>query len=233
MLLAVFIGRRGWKKQHAAAVCHAMEICVSDSARYQFTNSAVVRELIETTFEGVINVPVERINLPKLEEMLTQEVYIAGAQAYFTDDKTLHVTVSQPAPAFKVEAGKQLYYIIDDGSAIPSKEDWNLNIPTIACGKVPDDIEWIGQVRQLSQWLCSEGELDTIEHIQADAGGELTIKRKGHNETFIFGTPDDYQRKFCSITTYLTRIKPLRQTDKDTKDYTQVNVQYKGQIVCK
>lgn len=234
MLTAVFIGRRGWKRQCEQAVCHATEVCVADSAQGKFIDAGKVRSLMALHFEGVINVPVSRINLPKLEGMLNAERSISRAEAYFTGDNVLHVTVHQPTPLYKIETPRQLYYIIEDGTEVATANDWNGGIPRIKCKELPTSAEWIRQMGEMARWICKDGHFDTIEEISADADGELSVRRKGHDEVFELGTPEDFEIKFYKMDTYLRRIKPNRPvTDKGPREYKKVSVKYKGQIVCK
>lgn len=217
-----------------------MQVSVKDSATVKFTDEASVTELIKTDFEGIINVPVKRINLPKLENMLARNECISSGEAYFTDDNILHVYVTQPTALYKIVSAHKVYYMTSDGIAVIPPCDWNEKLLAIRCDKLPDNTEWIATVGQMAQWMDREGELETIQEMVADAHGELTLKRIGHDEVFELGLPDDYQSKFYKIHTYITKIKPQKEAElsrdkasKNAKPYKRVNVKYSGQIVCK
>jgi cell division protein FtsQ len=70
---------------------------------------------------------------------------------------------------------------------------------------------------------------DKIVQITVCNGGELIMVPREGSERFHFGQPEDIQDKFRKMETYYTAIVPA----KGEKEYSMVNLEYEGQIVCR
>ena len=68
---------------------------------------------------------------------------------------------------------------------------------------------------------------ENIVQIHVDQNSDIILVPREGDEKFIFGSPDDAAAKFSRIEKYYQYIKP------GEKQYTSVNVKYKGQIICK
>lgn len=70
---------------------------------------------------------------------------------------------------------------------------------------------------------------DKIVQITVCNNGELIMVPREGRERFHFGQPDDIHEKFRKMELYYTSIVPA----KGDKEYSMVNLEYQGQIVCR
>ena len=70
---------------------------------------------------------------------------------------------------------------------------------------------------------------DKIVQITVCDGGELIMVPREGTERFHFGQPDEIQEKFRKMEKYYTAVVPA----KGEKEYSVVNLEYDGQIVCR
>ena len=70
---------------------------------------------------------------------------------------------------------------------------------------------------------------DRIVQIHVSNGGELMMIPREGKERFIFGQPEHIEEKFAKMEKYYSAIAFRKGQD----HYSIVNVEYKGQIVCK
>ena len=87
---------------------------------------------------------------------------------------------------------------------------------------------WIRGVQELTDYMKTNAIwAENIVQIHVDGNSDIILVPREGPETFIFGSPDDIPAKFSRIDKYYQYIKP------GEKEYTSVNVKYKGQIICK
>ena len=70
---------------------------------------------------------------------------------------------------------------------------------------------------------------ERISSISVSPSGMLTLVPEEGKEHFIFGRPENIEEKFGKMNEYYKRIKPAVEEGL----YSSVNVQYKGQIICR
>ena len=68
-----------------------------------------------------------------------------------------------------------------------------------------------------------------IVQIHVTESSDLILIPREGNERFLFGQPDNFKAKFERMKKYYTAVVPEKGADK----YRQVDVRYKGQIICR
>lgn len=231
ILAVVLTGLAGNRKLLSGMHCCGIEVEVLDSNR--FTDEAAITQIISRDFGGYRNRLCDSVNLFKLEKVLTSLPYIRSGEAYFTGEGMLHVVVRQQEPCFKFNCKDRIYYVCPNCQYVNVEKDWCSGIPCIT-GKENQlkDREWTEQACLGAGWISSERKWSgKVKDITCDEKGEIMLRIAGRTENFIIGRPDDVERKFSRIDTYLTKVAPDLETN--GQEYKYVNVKYNGQIVCK
>ena len=99
-------------------------------------------------------------------------------------------------------------------------------------GEITDEKEraWLEKVIDLVNYMeNSRTWKDKIVQITVCDGGELIMVPREGKERFHFGQPDEIQEKFRKMEKYYTAVVPA----KGEKEYSVVNLEYDGQIVCR
>lgn len=233
ILIAIITGVAGSRKAMSDKQCCGIEVQVLDSAWNKFTDRNAITSIINRDFGGYRNRLCDSVNLFKLEKVLTRLPYISKGEAYFTNDGILHIDIRQQDPCFKLKCGEQMYYACPNCQYVKVNEDWCSGIPHINGTAVQlDDRKWTSLACNGAVWIASEKKwAERIRGMSCDEKGEIKMKISERDESFIIGIPDEVEKKFGRIETYLEKIAPALEAS--GQKYKYVNVKYNGQIVCK
>ena len=233
ILIAIITGIAGSRKVMSRKHCCGITVQVMDSVQNKFTDQSSIIRIINRDFGGYRNRLCDSVNLFKLENVLTCLPYIRSGEAYFTNDGMLHIDIRQQDPCFKLKCGGQMYYACPNCQYVKVSRDWCDGIPGInGTANQLGDRKWTALACSGAGWIASEKKwAERVGGMTCDEKGEIILKISGRGENFIIGVPDEMEKKFDRIETYLTRIAPGAEAN--GLKYKYVNVKYKGQIVCK
>ena len=94
----------------------------------------------------------------------------------------------------------------------------------------PTQKVWFDKVMKVINYIeNSKTWKDRIVQIHVSNGGELTMIPRNGKERFIFGQPERIEEKFSKMEKYYSAIA----FRKGQEHYSTVNVEYRGQIVCR
>lgn len=227
-LCATAAGLVGEKLSLQERLCTGIDVEVGDWPEVKFIDSDGIRDVVDRDFGGYVNVPVKSIDTDRLEKVVEAQGYIRKCNAWITSDGILHLKASQCSPVLKLLCEDGLRYADNDGSCFVVSEDWAAGLPEIGGQIRINDRKWMEGASRLGQWLKADGKWNSrVLTMSTDEKGELEIRLCDRRESFIFGQPRDYEAKFHRMGEYLDRIA------REDKEYTSVNLKYKGQIICK
>lgn len=223
--------------------CSEIRITVADSAGTKLVTEKTVMSYLDSGYKGLLGMPVDSIDLNRIESLLCSKSTILSSEAYITSKGVLNISITQRKPVVRLQCQEYGFYSTSDGYLIPLQKDYTEDILTIS-GHIPidttdcrkgrlenaKDAQWLDQVLHIadiinasSKWKDKIGEINCIE------SGEFVIKPKEGREIFLFGHPEDIEDKFNKIQIYYERIT----ADKGDDAYNLVDLRFKGQIVCK
>ena len=227
------------RERRHLTTCKHVEINFEDTLN--FVSEADVRGYLKKDFPTFIGQRIDSLRLHEIEHSLDSRSAILSTQAW-TSDSTLFISIVQREPAARLENTDHSFYIDDRGFIFPIQGECTKKFPVIK-GSLPlyEPVGYKGQpttekgrewtesmLKLLSQMHRNKWE-DRLKHIEVAPDGCLTLVPLEGKEHFIFGKAENTAEKFEKINEYYTRIKPA--VDEDY--YTTVNVQYKGQIICR
>lgn len=219
-------------------ICKDIEVSLLDSASLNIiSKEEILDELSQYPVTGLV---IDSIDLCSVEEIIINRGEISDVEAYCDLDGILHIDVLQRAPVARVENNIEKYYISQDGYIFPVR--CNVDVPIIS-GAVPTnfgrktkgyvedspDKEWINSMINLCQSINSDSFLSKqVEQIDFRNRNEINLFLRNSDVKVIFGSPYDYEEKFRKLEAYFKCIAP-ENGDK----YSEINLSYKGEIVCK
>lgn len=223
--------------------CVEINVTVDDSINTRFVTAEAVRKHLDTEYKGLKGMPVDSIDLYRIEQILSSKSAILSSEAYITGKGILNISVIQRKPAVKLLGDGYGLYSTADGYLLPLQPDYTADLLTIdgqipidttACSSGrpgdPEDAEWLGQILQMADFInSSKVWKNRIGTITCEPDGELILKPKEGRETFLFGHPRDIRKKFEKMQIYYERIT----ADKGDDRYDIVDLRFKDQIVCK
>lgn len=241
--LLLFVLNTNSKKIRHRVTCQKMQITILDSAYLGFVNKQDIKKLIDKEYGIYLGQRLDSVNLRKIETILKKKTSILSGEAYTTMDGILHIVISQREPAIRFKTKDGGYYADEKGYIFPLHPAYKAPVRVIE-GNIPLDVPegYKGRAKTEAEqkWLC--GAIELTRYIEADDywekgireilvenNGDLVLKPYSGKEKFVFGKPENVEKKFRKIEDYYKYIVP----SKEEGYYSYVNVKYDGQIICR
>lgn len=231
------------KAQRAPLKCTGLDVVITDSLVNDFVSAADVKKFIGKEYGEYIGVNLDSLDLAEIERIVDGRSAVMKSQAYVTKDGILHVSVTQRKPVVRFQKPEGGFYADADGFVFPLQSSYASHVH-IVDGEVPINMKsghkgqiedpaqkaWFDRVMDVIRFIDqSKTWKDRIVQIHVSNGGELTLIPRTGMERFIFGQPVDIEDKFGKMEKYYSAIA----FRKGQEHYSEVNVEYKGQIVCR
>ena len=224
-------------------VCKGIRIEVLDSAQNSFVTTSDVRKYLDKSYGKLIGMPLDSIDLVKVEKAVDSRSAVLKSQAYVTRDSILNITVTQRKPVVRFQKKDGGFYADAEGYIFPLQSSYASHVQIID-GEIPlaansgykGDIEdpkekaWFKSVMNVVNFIeGSKTWKGKIVQISVDEKGELILVPREGNEKFLFGQPNSLAEKFGKMEKYYTTIIP----EKGSERYRTVDVRFANQSVCK
>ena len=240
LLLAAFVllallSRRARNER----TCEGIQVEFSDD--FNFVTEDDIKGYIDRYAGNYIGRRLDSLDLNGIENMLDQQSAVLKSEVYTGGDGWLHVIVSQREPVLRFQSPDSGFYIDDRGFIFPLQDNYTSLVPVID-GNIPvkvsanykgeaateKEARWIRGVQEMVEYMQTNGIwAQNIVQIHVDENSDIILIPREGKEKFIFGSPDEAPAKFSRIEKYYQYIQP------GEKEYTSINVKYKGQIICK
>jgi len=100
-------------------VCTALKISITDSARSRFITVNDIYQLVENRNHKIVGLLFDSINIPKIEQRLSEQAPVRKVKIYKTIDGTLHINVTQRTPVVRIiNRFGESYYLDDMGDLL-------------------------------------------------------------------------------------------------------------------
>ncbi|PJB15182.1 MAG: hypothetical protein CO118_04730 [Flavobacteriales bacterium CG_4_9_14_3_um_filter_32_8] len=187
-----------------------------------------------------------RFDVNRLEEKLSNNFSIKDAQVYKTIDGKLMITIKQRRPIVRIFSNNESYYIDEGGVLMPLSTKYtsrtlvvsgNLNEPfgkryrfnyeqlndTLVDKTILDDIYKIANYIDKSEFWRAQ-----IEQIHVNKEYDFELIPKVGNHKIVFGGIENFEGKFNKLMIFYQ--KGLSKTG--WNEYSTINLKYKNQVVC-
>lgn len=223
--------------------CTGLNVVIADSSMNRFVSKADVKKFLDKEYGEYVGMPLDSIDLAKVEKIIDGRSAVNKSEAYTTRDGMLNVKVTQRTPVVRFQKSDGGFYADAEGFLFPLQSSYASRVQVIDGeiplkansgykGEITDEKEraWLEKVIDLVNYMeNSRTWKDKIVQITVCDGGELIMVPREGTERFHFGQPDEIHEKFRKMETYYTAVVPA----KGEKEYRVVNLEYEGQIVCR
>ncbi len=223
--------------------CTGLNVVIADSSMNRFVSKADVKKFLDKEYGEYIGMPLDSIDLVKVEKIIDGRSAVNKSEAYTTRDGMLNVRLTQRTPVVRFQKSDGGFYADAEGFLFPLQSSYASRVQVIDGdiplkansgykGEISDEKgkAWLGKVIDLVNYMeGSRTWKDKIVQITVCNNGELIMVPREGRERFHFGQPDDIHEKFRKMELYYTSIVPA----KGEKEYSMVNLEYQGQIVCR
>ena len=223
--------------------CTGLNVVIVDSSMNRFVSKADVKKFLDKEYGEYVGMLLDSIDLAKVEKIIDGRSAVNKSEAYTTRDGMLNVKVTQRTPVVRFQKSDGGFYADAEGFLFPLQSSYASRVQVIDGdiplkansgykGEITDEKEraWLEKVIDLVNYMeNSRTWKDKIVQITVCDGGELIMVPREGKERFHFGQPDEIQEKFRKMEKYYTAVVPA----KGEKEYSVVNLEYDGQIVCR
>lgn len=239
----VSIAFRAGVKSREPIQCKGLNVVILDSLENDFVSRTDVKKFLEKEYGQYIGIPIDSINLSRIEDIIDGRSAVMKSEAYVTKDGMLNIKVTQRKPIVRFQKEGGGFYADAEGFVFPLQSSYAsyvqivdgnipINMKSGHKGKIenPKEKEWFDKVMNVVNFI--EGSKiwkDRIVQIHVDNGGELILIPREGKERFNIGQPVNIKDKFDRMATYYTAIAANREG----KTYRTVTLKYDGQIVCR
>lgn len=239
----IFLSIIAGKAERKPLKCIGVAVTIKDSLENDFVSADDVRTYIEREYGQCKGMMADSINLAKIEKIVDGRSAVLKSEAFVTKDGMLNIHVSQRKPVVRFQRTEGGFYADADGYVFPLQSSYASRVH-IVDGEIPVNMKsghkgyiedpaqkaWFEKVMKVINYIDnSKTWKDKIVQIHVSNGGELTMVPRIGKVKFIFGQPEDIEEKFSKMEKYYSAIA----FRKGQEHYSSVNVEYKGQIVCR
>lgn len=235
-----------WKAERRNEVCQGIQVTIQDSVSIGFVTEADVLGYLGGAYGTLQAVPVDSINLAAVEHRLNEGRGILNSEVYLTPDGILHADIRQRSPIVRLQTPQGAFYCDGEGYLMPVSPRFITRVQVVSgeismpvsggfCGFLEEGPErdYLASLLELLRYVDRTPLWrENIGQFFVEKGGELVLILRQRKEHFLFGQPGGYEAKLRRIADYLSRVAPMRELSGEAP-YKSVNVQYKGQIICK
>lgn len=202
-------------------------------------NSQDIRQAIERSFgyrlEGL---PIGEIDVQRLEKTLEEEPFILNADAYIGANNRVKVAIEQRQPVLRVMDNNGLNYYLDArGIKMPQSPHYTAKVIVATGNLPPHEPQFLDRRRNalkdaflLANMIREDEFLNAmIEQIHVSNRGEIMLAPKVGNHKIIFGKFENADKKLWRLKVFYKEALPYEGWNR----YSEVSLQYDGQVVCK
>lgn len=231
------------QKIHRHQKCLRLDVRILDSLDNSFVSKADIRRFLDKEYKEYIGLSLDSIDLVKMEEIIDRRSAVLKSQAYVTKDGTLHIDVTQRKPVVRFQKKDGGFYADADGCIFPLQNSYASHVQIID-GHIPiagnsgykgsiadpQARQWFEKMMALVNYIENSKPWNgKIVQIHIEENGDIVLVPRIGNERFIFGQPDDIEDKFDKLSRYYKVIIPEKGTDA----YKDIDLRFRGQIVCR
>lgn len=211
------------RSRTASYACTSLEISFCEP--YRFISEEEVDELLVEKMLPYVGQRMDGIDINGYERALRLNPFVEKAEVWMTSDGTVHASVDQKEAVARVRNSAGSFYIDSDSEPFPLSAGYDAPVRLYE-GCVDLTAGDLGEIGRFNRALESQQVWKSlIDSVHVESGAHFSFRVDG--VTFNFGTCRNASEKFSKLDRYRESIAPLGKGEKT------VDLQYKGQIICK
>ena len=116
--------------------CTGLQVRIVDSLENSFVSRSDVKKFLDREYGTYIGMPLDSLDLVKMEEIVDSRSAVMKSQAYVTKDGTLHVDVTQRSPVVRFQKKEGGFYADAEGYIFPLQSSYASHVQVID-GNIP------------------------------------------------------------------------------------------------
>ena len=246
LLVAFFILVLFTKNEQGKKLVKNVNVCIDATKGDPFMDEADVINLVYSRHDTLLGKSLSTLCLSDVENLLRNQPSVKNAEVYVEHNGKLNIEVELRKVLARIKPDSLSgFYIDDEGRTMSWLTKFSPRVLTVTghlthynrylkdtiiekelsthSKLVKDVYEFAKYVNNSSFWKAQLGQ------VYIEKNGDAILVPLIGNEEFVFGELTDYKNKFGKIKRYYEEIAPKLGWNK----YTEVNVKFDRQIVCK
>lgn len=227
-------------KQESELKCTAVQIHIEPEVDLQFIDRARVLKVIrkDSAENKILGTRLKDLNVSEIERQLKADRFIQHAKVFTDMNGALHIHIEQREPIIRILNNKgESYYLDRTGMKMPLSPLFTARV-AVASGNIfesgPGSDSLSSYVGRSLLKIATYVDKDAfwkaqIEQIFVNTQSEFDLVPKVGNHIIHFGNASDLDQKFGKLKLFYTEALNLLGWEL----YSEIDVRYKGQIVCK
>ena len=209
-------------------MCQGVDLHITDSLHFDLIDDDMVLTTLQEHSVDPIGIPLDEIDLEKIEATLLLHPLVGRVQCYKTGGDMLRINISSKVPLVRVLNNRGQDFYVDSRGEILSQHSLAVQLP-VATGYIDRRFaskELLDVVRAIDR---SEFWKAQVEQINVTREGEIQLVPRVGDHLLILGTADNVESK-------LSRLMNFYEKGLDNigwNKYRSVSVAYENQVVCK
>ncbi len=238
------------KQQIAKTPCVRINVNIIDTSGHLFVNKEEILKLIKKHDLKTIGYPIDSVNTLKIEKVVLKHPSVKKVDAYCSVDGSLYIDITQRQPLFRIiNYNGESYYIDKTGKMMELSNKYtahvliangNINEPfesryqlNFDKNKYNDELErgkLLVDIYHLAEYIDKDKFLKhQIQQIYVQNDSSFVLVPVVGLQKIIFGKIDNYKTKFRNLKAFYKK----GITKKGWNVYSEINLKYENQIVCK
>ena len=209
-------------------VCLGMDLHITDSLHFDLIDEDMVLATLQEHSLDPVGLPLEEIDLEKVEAALLLHPLVGKVQCYKTGGDMLRINISSKVPLVRVMNSRGQDFYVDSKGEILSQRSLAVQLP-VATGYIDRRFasdELLRVVRAIDR---SEFWKAQVEQINVTREGEIQLVPRVGDHLLILGTADDVEHKLDRLMNFYAKGLDNVGWNK----YRSISVAYENQVVCK
>ena len=209
-------------------LCRGVDLHITDSLHFDLMDEDMVLSLLQEHSIDPVGLPLDEIDLEKVEATLQLHPLVGKVQCYKTGGDMIRINISSKVPLVRVINSRGQDFYVDSKGEILSQHSLAVQLP-VATGYIDRRFasdELLSVVRAIDR---SEFWKAQVEQINVTKDGQIELVPRVGDHLLILGTADDVEGK-------LERLMNFYEKGLDNvgwNKYRSISVAYEGQVVCK
>lgn len=207
-------------------ICSVFEIHIVDSVKRRFVQPATLEQLLKEHNRYPVGKRLENVLTEDIETVVRTYPVVREVECYKTNTGKVCMDVYQRVPKLRV-ATDENYYVDADRQIIPSLASMACYVPVIT-GRVTQRMAQ----EELFDFVCyiEDGFWNAqIEQIHVTPTKQIELVPRVGGHIILLGRLDGYEQKLNKLQTfYKEGFGKI-----GWKDYKEVDLRYKGQVICR
>ncbi|WP_152285674.1 cell division protein FtsQ/DivIB [Flavicella marina] len=225
-LLSVVVFLYGFSaERNASRIVENSVVEFSNGANLFLSHEMVNKLLIQKNGE-VKNQPKSLINLHDLENAVFQNPLVEDVKIYLTIDGLLKTMIKQRTPIARVNSGKEVYYIDEQGVKMPLSSNYSARVLLVSGEVHEEDLQ---PIYSLVTKLNSDSFLSKlIVGIQKKSTGDYILQTRKYDQKVFIGKIENLNLKFKKLEAFYNEM--IQRNEVAT--YKTINLKFSNQVVC-